>query len=130
MADTPRKAPRKTAQKAAKKTAKRPAARKNVAAKKSDSVKTAGKAAKDSSKPTSAKHKHAQLVRDSFTIPENEYALLAETKKACLAAGFEIKKSELIRIGIAMVHELGTSKIKKAHQVLQPVKTGRPKKHK
>lgn len=77
-----------------------------------------------------AKHKHAQLVRDSFTMPEDEYGLLADAKKACLDAGFEIKKSELIRIGIALVHDLSTSRIKKAQKALQPVKTGRPKKHK
>jgi len=51
-------------------------------------------------------------------------------KKACLEAGFEIKKSELIRIGIALMHDLSTSRIKKAQKALQPVKTGRPKKHK
>ena len=77
-----------------------------------------------------AKHKHAQLVRDSFTMPADEYSLLADAKKACLDAGFEIKKSELIRIGIALVHDLSTSRIKKAQKALQPVKTGRPKKHK
>jgi len=85
---------------------------------------------KKSSKSASDKHKHPQLVRDSFTMPEDEYRLLADAKKACLEAGFDIKKSELIRIGIALMHDLSTSRIKKAQKALQPVKTGRPKKHK
>lgn len=96
------------------------------------SRKTPAKSAKDKSvsKSTSVKHKHAQLVRDSFTMPEDEYRLLADAKKACLEAGFEIKKSELIRIGIALMYDLSTSRIKKAQKALQPVKTGRPKKQK
>ena len=70
------------------------------------------------------------LVRDSFTIPESEYAALAKVKKACLEAGFDIKKSELIRIGIALIGSMSTSKVKSAKKKLQTVKTGRPKKHK
>lgn len=71
-----------------------------------------------------------QLVRDSFTIPESEYVGLAKIKKACLKDGFEIKKSELIRIGISLVTSLSTSKVKSAKKKLQTVKTGRPRKHK
>ena len=74
--------------------------------------------------------KHAKLVRDSFTIPEDELQLLADTKKKCLKAGIDIKKSELIRIGISIVHGLGLSRIKKEKRTLQPIKTGRPKKAK
>ena len=74
--------------------------------------------------------KHAKLVRDSFTIPEDELQLLADTKKKCLKAGIDIKKSELIRIGISIVHGLGLSRIKKEKNMLQPIKTGRPKKAK
>jgi len=48
------------------------------------SRKTPAKSAKDKSvsKSTSVKHKHAQLVRDSFTMPEDEYRLLANAKKS------------------------------------------------
>ena len=113
MSDTPRKTTRKTAAGSA--------VGKKSTAKKATARKTADK---------SPKHKHARLIRDSFTIPEDEYGLLADSKMACLQAGFEIKKSELIRIGIALVHDLSTSQIKKAQRSLQPVKTGRPKKHK
>ncbi len=87
-------------------------------------------AAKTTSKAASAKPAKPNLVRDSFTIPEGEYQLLTDTKKACVKAGIEIKKSELIRIGIGLVHALGVARLKKAQQSLQPVKAGRPKKHK
>lgn len=74
--------------------------------------------------------KHAALVRDSFTIPGDELQLLADTKKKCLKAGIDIKKSELIRIGISLVYGLGLSRLKKEKRALQPIKTGRPKKTK
>lgn len=66
--------------------------------------------------------KHAKLVRDSFTIPEDELQLLADTKKKSLKAGIEIKKSELIRIGISIVHGLGLSRIKKEKTRFNPLK--------
>ena len=74
--------------------------------------------------------KHAALVRDSFTIPGDELQLLADAKKKCLKAGIDIKKSELIRIGISLVYGLGLSRLKKEKRALQPIKTGRPKKAK
>ena len=75
-------------------------------------------------------HSHSKLVRDSFTIPEDELKLLAAAKKKCLEAGIDMKKSELIRIGISIVYGLGLSRLKKEKRALQPIKTGRPKKPK
>jgi hypothetical protein len=92
--------------------------------------KTPAKAAKKVTATKADKQTKPQLVRDSFTIPESEYAALAKVKKACLKDGFEIKKSELIRIGIALLESLSISKVKSAKKKLQTVKTGRPRKHK
>jgi len=39
------------------------------------------------------KVKKAKLVRDSFTMPEAEYAVLGQVKRACLKAGVEVKKA-------------------------------------
>jgi hypothetical protein len=47
-----------------------------------------------------------RLVRDSFTMPEGEYAVLAQVKQACLKAGFAVKKSELLRIGVALISQI------------------------
>lgn len=68
-----------------------------------------------------------KLVRDSFTMPEHEYAVLAQVKKACLKAGFEIKKSELLRIGVALISQIGMPELKKILANLPQLKTGRPK---
>jgi hypothetical protein len=69
-----------------------------------------------------------KLVRDSFTMPEQEYAVLGQVKKACLKAGFEIKKSELLRIGVALISQIDMATLQSVLAGLPQLKTGRPKK--
>ncbi|MFJ1469028.1 hypothetical protein [Massilia orientalis] len=66
------------------------------------------------------------LVRDSFTMPEQEYAVLATVKQACLKAGFEVKKSELLRMGVALLGQLDTASLRAVLDSLPQLKTGRP----
>ncbi|MDB5748265.1 MAG: hypothetical protein JWP72_3113 [Massilia sp.] len=66
------------------------------------------------------------LVRDSFTMPEGEYAVLAAVKQACLKAGVEVKKSELLRIGVALVGRLDMATLRQVLDSLPQLKTGRP----
>ncbi|MBK4736645.1 hypothetical protein [Noviherbaspirillum pedocola] len=89
----------------------------------------AAKPAKASAAATSKqKPKKAKLVRDSFTMPESEYALLAELKSACLKAGFEAKKSQLLRVGVAMLKAMDIESLRREINALTPLKLGRPKK--
>ena len=81
-------------------------------------------AAADASMP---KERKAKLVRDSFTMPEQEYAVLGQVKKACIKAGFEIKKSELLRIGVALISQIDMATLQKVLADLPQLKTGRPK---
>jgi hypothetical protein len=74
------------------------------------------------------KVKKAKQIRDSFTMPEPEYAVIAQVKKACLKAGFEMKKSDLLRIGISLIKGLDVSTLKIILATLTPLKAGRPKK--
>jgi hypothetical protein len=67
------------------------------------------------------------LVRDSFTMPEAEYAVFANAKQRCLQAGVEIKKSELLRIGIALVGQLDVATLQAVLAGLPQLKTGRPR---
>ncbi|HEY8099932.1 MAG TPA: hypothetical protein VIF82_04210 [Burkholderiaceae bacterium] len=76
------------------------------------------------------KIKKPKLIRDSFTMPEAEYAALGEVKKLCLKAGIEVKKSELLRIGVAHIRQLSLLDLKKSIASLVPLKAGRPKKEK
>ena len=74
------------------------------------------------------KARKPKLVRDSFTMPEQEYAVLGQVKKACLKAGFDIKKSELLRIGVALISQIDLATLKTVLVALPQLKTGRPKK--
>lgn len=71
-----------------------------------------------------------KLVRDSFTMPEAEYAVLGDVKKACLKAGIEVKKSELLRVGVALIRQLDSARLKEILTALPTLKAGRPKKAK
>jgi len=110
------------------KTAARPAA-----ARKSPPVKKAPHepvpfAAKDSKAGKPAKEKKAKLVRDSFTMPDGEYALIAALKKRCLDAGVSAKKSEILRAAVANLAKLGDASVVAAVRRLEVIKTGRPAK--
>lgn len=74
------------------------------------------------------KIKKVKLVRDSFTMPETEYAVLGDVKKACLKAGVEVKKSELLRVGVALIRQLDVARIQDILAGLPSLKAGRPKK--
>ncbi len=76
--------------------------------------------------PAPAPLARPRLVRDSFTMPEQEYAVLASVKQACLKAGFEVKKSELLRIGVALLGQLDTASLRAVLDSLPQLKTGRP----
>jgi hypothetical protein len=92
--------------------------------------------AKAAAKPVPAlpvekeKTKKIKLVRDSFTMPEAEYEVLGKVKKACLKAGVEIKKSELLRIGVALIGGMDAASLKAVLATLPQLKSGRPVKEK
>lgn len=93
--------------------------------------KTAAKpkvAAKPAAPEVKAKPQKEKLVRDSFTMPEAEYAVLGQVKKTALKAGFEVKKSELLRVGVALIAQIDLATLKKVLASLPQLKTGRPKK--
>lgn len=67
-------------------------------------------------------------VRDSFTMPEADFALIATLKARALSAQREVKKSELLRAGLHALAALATPALVAAIVQLEPVKIGRPKK--
>ena len=103
-------------------TAKVKSAAKAVA--KSDVKKVPQKAAKKPKKD----HKK-KVVRDSFTMPQNEYVKIAEIKAICLSAKMHVKKSEVLRAGLKKLAELNATQLKRALGSLEKIKTGRPHKH-
>lgn len=113
-----RPATRKTARR---KTARRPAAK---APAKAPAPKPAAKPAA----PKADKPKKPKLVRDSFTIPKPEYAVLEALKARALKAGAPAKKSELLRAGIKALAGLSDAAFLAAMGAVPAIKTGRPAK--
>jgi hypothetical protein len=74
------------------------------------------------------KAKKAKLVRDSFTMPESEYAAIATLKKRCLNLGVAAKKSEILRAAIFTLAQLSDLDVAAAIEGLDAIKTGRPAK--
>ena len=74
------------------------------------------------------KAKKVKVVRDSFTMPEAEYAQIAALKKRIARYGGNAKKSELLRAGLTLLAGLNDVELTAAMSDVEPVKTGRPRK--
>jgi hypothetical protein len=75
-----------------------------------------------------AQAKKPKLVRDSFTLPEAEHALIKQCKKAAITQGRETKKSEVVRAAMQVFHALPLQAQLAAYNKLSVVAVGRPKK--
>ena len=78
--------------------------------------------------PKEDKPKKVKMVRDSFTMPANEHAKIAELKKKCVQAGVHVKKSELLRAGLLNLSKLSGADLIAAVNQVEILKTGRPAK--
>ncbi len=89
-----------------------------------------GKSVKKSATPKKAEKKHSKqkTIRDSFTMPENEYLIIADLKKKLLAGGVAVKKSDLLRAGLQSLAGMSQAVLKKQLSKLAEIKIGRPTK--
>jgi hypothetical protein len=78
-------------------------------------------------KPAKPPKQRSKPVRDSFTMPPADFALIASLKARTGTAGRETKKSELLRAGLHALDALNTPALLAALGALAPVKVGRPK---
>lgn len=86
-----------------------------------------GKAGADTPAAKTTKAKKPKLVRDSFTIPKEEYEVLAALKQRCVAQAHPSKKSELLRAGIKALAAMNDKALLAAVQAVPSIKIGRPK---
>ncbi len=112
MVATSGKKPVKTSTSAAKEEKKVPAARtrkspasvkttKSIREEKPEKQVSQEKTGKKADKTAKAAKSHkSKLMRDSYSIPENEHQAIAVLKKRCIENGREVKKSYLLRAGI------------------------------
>ena len=103
--------------KAVTKTAAKKAPVKSAVTKTTQAVKTA--------KPVKAKK--PKLVRDSFTIPKDEYVVIDGLKTRAGKLGQAVKKSELLRAGVKALAAMSDIQFKAALSNVPTIKTGRPK---
>ncbi|UCV22370.1 hypothetical protein [Ferribacterium limneticum] len=75
-----------------------------------------------------AKAKKVKLVRDSYAMPDSEYAQIGVLKKRLSGLGSDVKKSELLRGGIALLAALNDAELKAVMGRVERIKTGRPAK--
>jgi len=105
----------------------KPAAKKTPVARKTTPAKTAVKPEKKLKKEKKSDHK-VKVVRDSFTMPQSDYELIAVLKQKALKSGLQVKKSELLRASLHALSKLTAAQLKRAISSLEVIKTGRPKK--
>jgi len=81
-------------------------------------------------KQSKGKKEHKKkVVRDSFTMPQNEYHKIAEIKAICMKSKMHVKKSEILRAGLKVLTTFSAARLKLELNSLEKIKTGRPKKH-
>jgi hypothetical protein len=117
-AAAPAKAPAKSATK--------PAVKESLKAPVKSALKTLPKPKVKAAKP--AKEKKPKLVRDSFTIPKDEYTVLEDLKQRAGKLSTQIKKSELLRAGIKALAAMPDPVFLSALKLVPTIKTGRPAK--
>lgn len=71
--------------------------------------------------------KKDKLVRDSFTLPREDFELIAALKDRALDFKRPTKKSELLRAGLQVLASLDQAKLRTVLDALRPLKAGRPK---
>ena len=69
-----------------------------------------------------------KVVRDSFTMPQEDYELITTIKQKALQFGLHVKKSELLRAGLHVLSKLNNTQLKQTMTSLEKIKTCRPKK--
>ena len=74
------------------------------------------------------KPRKPKLVRDSFTMPKPEYAVIGALKERAVRLGRPAKKSELLRAGVKALAAMPDAAFLASVRELPEVKTGRPAK--
>jgi hypothetical protein len=67
-----------------------------------------------------------KVIRDSFTMPVADYELIGVLKQRCIGLGLAMKKSELLRAGLAALRSLPDEGLARIVMAVESVKTGRP----
>ncbi|MEZ5461055.1 hypothetical protein [Dokdonella sp.] len=83
---------------------------------------------KSKTAPAEAPKVRVKLVRDSFTMPREDFERIARLKARAIEFKRPAKKSELLRAGLQALERMDNPGLHAALTALTPIKTGRPKK--
>lgn len=83
--------------------------------------------AKPADNAVASKVKKAKLVRDSFTIPKDEYMALQKLKDRSTMLTKPAKKGELLRAGLLALAKMPDAAFLATLAAIPSLKTGRPK---
>lgn len=67
-----------------------------------------------------------RVIRDSFTMPENDHRRIAELQERCLQAGVAVTKSEIVRAGLIALQKLPLADLRQYVEAVEKMKPGRP----
>lgn len=93
---------------------------------KAESVLGQGKSAPRARQSPPPSNGAGKVIRDSFTIPGDEYELISRIRKRCMKAGVSANKSEVLRAGLAALEAMPDRELASLFGKLPRVKTGRP----
>ncbi len=71
-----------------------------------------------------------RVIRDSFTLPTDDYEIITTIRERCLDNRITINKSEVIRAGLHALNKMSDEQLLAIVDGLTKIKTGRPGKAK
>ena len=69
-----------------------------------------------------------KVMRDGFTMPADDYALIAQLQATGLQAGLVVSKSAVIRAGLHVLKALSAADLRQVFAALEKVNPGHPAK--
>jgi len=77
-------------------------------------------------KPTSPSQPVHRVIRDSFSMPENDYERIAANRARALKQGVAVTKAEVLRAGLIAVSNMSDAELVEILGRVEKIKTGRP----
>lgn len=68
-----------------------------------------------------------KVIRDTFSLPPNDYALLDQLRVRALTLGQAVNKSEFVRAGLQALMSMPEQDFRQAIAQIEKIKPGRPK---
>ena len=66
-----------------------------------------------------------KVVRDSFSMPEDEYAAVAKARKRLIKKELVANKSQIVRMAFALLNEVSDKELVELFEALPEVRAGR-----